>query len=150
VLEGKLLGPAETVLSLATEFIDNQHVSADLASAGEQKRKQDCELKASRRLLEGVRKEFPQLQLCLSLDALYGCGAGFALGKDFKVSFVIVFKEGSIPTLWQEFQTLLGLCPDNQLEQSADGWRHEYRWVDELHYTDTDKREWKLKAIQYR
>jgi hypothetical protein len=32
---------------------------------------------------------------------------------------------------------------------SEEGWRHEYRWVDELPYVDSDKREWKLKAIHY-
>jgi hypothetical protein len=151
VLEGKILGPAETVLSIASEFIDNRHLADTPAKAGEQKRKQDCELKASRRLLLAVRKEFPQLRLCLSQDALYACGAGFALGKDFNASQVIVFKEGSIPTLYQEFQTLLGLSPQNRLEVNGeDGWKHEYRWVDELPYTDSDKREWELKAIQYK
>lgn len=150
VLEAKILGPAETVLSLGTEFIDNQHMADIPTGTGEQKRKQDCELKASRRLLEAVRKDFPQLCLCLSLDALYACGAGFQLGKDFNVSFVIVFKEGSIPTLYKEFQTLLELCPENRLETTEDGWKHVYRWVDELHYIDSDKREWKLKAIYYK
>lgn len=148
-LEAKVLGPAATALSLGTVFIDNQH-HADLpANAGEQKRKQDCELKASRRLLAGVRKDFPRLRLCLSLDALYACGAGFQLGKDFDVSYVIVFKEGSLPALWQEFHTLLDLCPENRLEVQEGGWRHTYRWVDELPYTDSDKRDWKLKAIHY-
>lgn len=147
VLEAKVLGPAQTALSLQSEFIDNQDVPA---VGGEQKRKQDCELKASRRLLAKVRQDFPRLSLCLSLDALYACGAGFQLGKDFGTSYVIVFKEGSIPTLWAEFQTLLGLSPDNRLEVvSEDGWRHTYRWVDELPYVDSDKREWKLKAIHY-
>ncbi len=150
VLEAKILGPAQTVLSLGTEFIDNQDLADSPAQTGEQQRKQDCELKASRRLLQGVRRDFPQLRLCLSLDALYACGAGFQLGKDFRVSLVIVFKQGSIPTLWQEFQVLLSLCPANHLVQSGeDGWRHEYRWVDELPYIDSDKRAWKLKAIQY-
>jgi hypothetical protein len=150
VLEAKILGPAQTVLSLGTEFIDNQDLADSPAHTGEQQRKQDCELKASRRLLQGVRRDFPPLRLCLSLDALYACGAGFQLGKDFRVSLVIVFKQGSIPTLWQEFQTLLSLCPANHLVQSSeDGWRHEYRWVDELPYIDSDKRAWKLKAIQY-
>jgi hypothetical protein len=149
VLEAKILGPAQTVLSLGTEFIDNQDLADSPSGTGEQQRKQDCELKASRRLLQGVRADFPQLQMCLSLDALYACGAGFQLGKDFRVALVIVFKEGSIPTLWQEFRTLLTLCPANRLEVSEDGWRHEYRWVDELHYTDSDKRQWKLRAIQY-
>jgi hypothetical protein len=150
VLEGKVLGPAETVLSIASEFIDNRHLGDTPAAAGEQKRKQDCELKASRRLLEGVRKDFPQLQLCLSQDALYACGAGFALGKDFNVSQVIVFKEGSIPTLYREFQTLLEVSPKNRLEVNEGGWKHEYRWLDDLPYTDSDKRQWELKAIQYK
>ena len=63
---------------------------------------------------------------------------------------MIVFKPGSIPTLYQEFQTLLGLCHNNRLEKSAAGWQHAYRWVDELRCTDSDKREWKLKAIHYK
>jgi hypothetical protein len=148
VLEAKILGPAQTALSLGSEFIDNRD-QADAKKAGEQKRKQDCELKASRRLLAAVRNDFPRLQLCLSLDALYACGPGFALGKDFDASFVIVFKQGSLPALWQEFWTLLGLSPDNRLEVSEDGWRHTYRWVDELPYSDSDGREWELKAIHY-
>lgn len=148
-LEAKVLGPAQTALSLGTAFIDNQHTAELPAGEGEQKRKQDCELKAARRLLEGVRKDFPRLGLCLSLDALYACGAGFALGKDFDASYVIVFKEGSMPALWQEFRTLLDLSPDNRLEVDAEGWRHVYRWVDELPYSDSDGREWQLKAIHY-
>jgi hypothetical protein len=151
VLEGKILGPADTVLSIGTEFIDNHDLDDTPARAGEQRRKQDCELKAARRLPGAVRKDFPQLRLCLSLDALYACGAGFQLGKEFNASYVIVFKPGSMPTLWQEFQALLSLSPRNRLEEvSQDGWRHEYRWVDELPYTDSDNRQWKLKAIQYK
>src|SRR5207249_12110699 len=118
--------PAQPALSLGSEFIDNQD-QADVP-AGEQRRKQDCELKASRRLLAGVRRDFPRLRLCLSLDALYACGAGFALGKDFDASYVIVFKEGSLPALQQECRTLLDLSHDNRLERSADAWRHTYRW----------------------
>jgi hypothetical protein len=151
VLEGKVLGPAQTVLSIASEFIDNRHLADTPAKAGEQKRKQDCELKASRRLLAGLRKDFPQLWVCLSMDALYACGAGFALGKDFNCGQVIVFKEGSIPTLYAEFQSLLELSVENRLEvQDEEGWKHEYRWVDDLPYSDSDKRQWDLKAIQYR
>jgi hypothetical protein len=148
-LEAKILGPAQTALSLGTVFIDNRHPGELPADAGEAKRKQDCELKAARRLLAAVRRDFPRLGLCLSLDALYACGAGFALGKDFGVSYVIVFKEGSLPALWREFRTLLDLSPDNRLEVREDGWRHTYRWVDELPYVDSDKRQWELKAIHY-
>ena len=38
----------------------------------------------------------------------------------------------------------------NRLEKTSDGWRHEFRWVDDLPYTDSDKREWKLKAVHYK
>lgn len=149
-LEAKILGPAETALSLGTQFIDNRELAGCPAGAGEQRRKQDCELKAGRRLLASIRKDFPNLRLCLTADALYACGAGFQMAQDSGCSLLAVFKEGSIPTLWQEFQVLLGLCPENRLEKHAeDGWRHEYRWVDDLPYTDSDKREWRLKAIRY-
>jgi hypothetical protein len=150
VLEAKILGPAQTVLSLGTEFIDNQTAAELPADTGEQQRKQDCELKAARRLLAGVRQEFPRLQLCLSLDALYACGTTFQLAQEFRVSFVIVFKEGSIPTLWREFQTLLQLSPENRREVQEGSWRHEYRWVNELPYTDSEGRPWQLQAIHYR
>jgi hypothetical protein len=149
VLEAKALGPAETALSLGSEFIDNRDQAQAAAKVGEQKRKQDCELKAGRRLLARIREEFPQVLLCLSGDALYACGAGFQMAKDFRCSFVTVFKQGGLPALWQEFQTLLLLSPDNQLQTSEDGWRHNYRWVDELPYGDSDNRQWKLKAVQY-
>lgn len=66
VLEAKILGPAQTAFSLGSEFIDNKDLAETAANAGEEKRKQDCELKAARRLLEGIRKEFPRLELCLS------------------------------------------------------------------------------------
>jgi hypothetical protein len=149
VLEAKILGPAETVLSLGSEFIDNRDQANDPVPVGEEKRKQDCELKAAGRLLRAVRAEFPQVRLCLSLDALYACGTAFQLGQEHRVSYVIVFKRGSIPTLWQEFQTLLGLCAGNRREVQQDGWRHVYRWVDALPYTDSEGRDWKLKAVHY-
>jgi hypothetical protein len=149
VLEVKILGPAQTALSLGSEFIDNQDLADSPPTAGDEKRKQDCELKAARRLLEGTRKDFPQLKLCLTGDGLYACGAGFQMAKDFNTSFIFVFKGGGLPALWREFQTLLRLCPQQQFEEAEDGWRHVYRWINDLPYTDSDNRSWKLQAIHY-
>ena len=67
VLEAKLLGPADTVFSIATEFIENQDDDTQLPA---DQRKQDCELKAATRLLPTLRREHPQLRICLSGDAL--------------------------------------------------------------------------------
>ena len=62
VLEAKVLGPADTVVSIATEFIDNSDVQSVPAGASQEQFKQDCELKALRRLMAGLRGEFPQLR----------------------------------------------------------------------------------------
>jgi hypothetical protein len=60
----------------------------------------------------------------------------------------LVFKEGRLPALWQEFQTLLGLCPQNRLEhQPKDGVRQVYRWVNDLTYEDSEGRTWKFHGI---
>jgi hypothetical protein len=64
VLEAKLLGPAGTVVSVATEFIDNRDAQGTSAGASQEQVKQDCELKALRRLVAGLRAEFPQLRVC--------------------------------------------------------------------------------------
>ena len=114
VLEAKLLGPAGTVFSIATEFIDNRDAQGVAAGASQEQVKQDCELKALRRLLAELRAEFPQLRLCLNGDGLYACGEGFQVAKDYRCDFIYVFKPGRLPALWQDFQGLLRLCPDQQ------------------------------------
>jgi hypothetical protein len=145
-LEAKLLGPADTVISIATEFIDNR--DASVGTTSQEQAKQDCELKALRRLLAGLRRDFPLLPVCLSGDGLYACGEGFQVAKDSQCDFVYVFQPGRLPALWQEFQALVRLCPDRRLERTTpDGVRQVYRWVNDLRYTDSADREWTFDAI---
>ncbi len=148
VLEAKLLGPAGTVFSIATEFIDNRDARSAPTGANQERVKQDCELKALRRLLTGLRAEFPQLRICLSGDGLYACGEGFQVAKDYRVDYIYVLKPGRLPALWKDFQGLLRLCPDQRLEWTTpQGVRQVYRWVNDLRYTDSDGREWTFNAI---
>ena len=147
VLEGKLLGPADTVISIATEFIDNRDVNATKAVGSEQQ-KQDCELKALRRLAAKMRQEFPQLPLCLSGDALFACGEGFQIAKDYKLSYVYVFKPGRMPAVWEDFQSLLKMCSTQEVViHTPDKETLVYRWV-KMSYTDSDGRPWSFTAIQ--
>jgi hypothetical protein len=147
-LEAKLLGPADTVISIGTEFIDNRDAADTPAGAGPEQRKQDCELKALRRLAAGLRAAFPQLPLCLSGDGLHGCGEGFQIAQDYRCAFVYAFQPGRLPALWQEFQALLRLCPEQRVElETPQGVRQVYRWVSDLPYTDSRGRKWHLKAI---
>ncbi len=148
VLEAKLLGPAGVVVSLGSEFIDNADAAQARGRSAEEV-KQDCELKALARLLPRIKADYPQLRFVLAVDSLYGCGPLFALAKELDWSFVVTFKEGRTPALWQEFRSLLPACPRNVLKRQ---WRdrptQEFRWVNQLSYEDSEQRRWKLNALQ--
>jgi hypothetical protein len=106
-------------------------------------------LKALARLLPRIKKSYPQLHFVLALDSLYGCGPLFALAKQLGWSFVVTFKEGRTPALWQEYQALLQQCPENSLTRTwKDGRVQEYRWVTQLDYQDSEDRRWQLNALE--
>ena len=145
VLEAKLVTSTGLALSLATEFIENP---PGRTPADYQEKKQDCELKAFARLAPKLKAAFPQLQLCLNFDSLYGCGPAFALCQRYHWHFVVTFKEGRTPDLWREFQALLQLCPEQKRTVTlGDKTRRVYRWVEQLPYIDSEKRSWTLGAI---
>jgi hypothetical protein len=149
VLEAKLLGPAGTVISIATEFIDNSDAPSAPAGASQERIKQDCELKALRRLLARLRAEFPQVRICLGGDGLYACGEGFQVANDYKCDYIYTFQPGRLPALWQDFQGLLRLGPEKCLEHTTEpGVRQVYRWVNDLQYTDSDGRAWSFNALE--
>lgn len=62
VLEAKLVLADKIVVSLGTEFIENE---------AEDVEKQDCETNAAKRLLKRIKEEFPRLHICVQGDALY-------------------------------------------------------------------------------
>jgi hypothetical protein len=143
-LEAKLLGPGGTVFSI----IDNRDAKDSPPDAGAERLKQDCELKALPRLLAKLRGAFPQLRICIGGDSLFGCGAGFQAAKDHQCDYLYVFKEGRTPALWQEFQALLELCPQQRVALTTpEKTRQVYRWVNDLEYEDSDHRKWKFNAI---
>lgn len=147
IFEAKLLGPADMVLSIGSVSIDNQHLDPNHASFNAEAFKQDCELKALDRLAKQLRLDFPLLKICLSGDSLFGCGTGFQIAKDNKMSFIYVFKEGRIPTLYQDFQLLLEMDSGNRLERTTcEGIKQVYRWT-QLDYTDSFGRRWRFMGI---
>ena len=62
VLEAKLVLAENIVISLDTEFIENEREDVE---------KNDCEINAAKRLLERLRKDYPKLPVCIQGDALY-------------------------------------------------------------------------------
>lgn len=141
VLEGKVVDSRGLAISIATTFIENADAADVPADAGAERRKQDCELKAFARLAPDLKKNFPQLRICLSGDAQFACGTGFKLAKDNGFDFIYVFKEGRTPALWREFQDLQALSPENALHaRASDGVERTYRWVNGLTHVDDEKR----------
>ena len=99
VLEAKLLTRTGLAISPASEFIENP---PGRTPTDYQAQKQDCELKAFDRLARALKASFPQLRLCLNFDGLCACGRTFAICQKYHWHFVVTFKEGSLPDLWQE------------------------------------------------
>lgn len=150
VLEAKILGPAGVVVSVASEFIDNTD-TITTPGQGAAAVKQDCELKAFRRLAPKIKQSFPQTHFVLCGDNLFACGRVLAACQTNDWSYVLTFKEGRMPAVWADFQSLLPLCPRNVLlQQLPNGTRQEFRWVRDLSYTDDEDRTWQFHALQCR
>ena len=148
VLEAKILGPAGVVVSVASAFIDNADAAA-AAGKGAERVKQDCELKAFDRLVPPLKAALPLTRLVLAGDSLFACGRVFQACRDKRWSYVLTFKEGHLRAVWEDFQGLLKLCPDNVLERVLpDGTRQAFRWVRGLSYEDDQGRRWQFNALQ--
>ncbi len=119
VLEAKIVTDTGLTVSVETEFILN----SDGAT------KQDCELNAFYRMAKRLKKQFPQLAICLLLDSLYAAGPVMDIAKEYGWKYITVFKEGSMPERYDEFRRLKGLCPDNTVEYSCGGVSQKYSWV---------------------
>ena len=140
VLEAKLVTPDGLAISIASEFIENTDPNAP---------KQDCELKAFRRLAEKIKRQYPQLRLCLCMDALYANGSVFTICEQNHWKYFITFKPGSMPALWTEYQSLLALlavnCKVVQVDQHT---RQEFAWVNGMEHIDDRKRHHRFNVFQ--
>jgi len=118
-LEAKLVTPDGLSLSLATEFVENP--APDVS-------KQDCERKALVRLADRLKGDYPQLSICLRMDSLYACGPVFELCRKNRWRFLVTFKEGSAPAVFEDYEQLkaAGAAPRRHVR---DGVSQAYQWV---------------------
>lgn len=98
VLEAKLIA-GDMVFSIATEFIENEDENVS---------KQDCELKAFKRLAVKLKKKYPKLPICLLGDSLYACEPVFEICNKNGWKYLMRFKEGRIKSVADEFNVLKG------------------------------------------
>lgn len=129
VLEAKILLAPGLVVSIATEFIENP------GSMATDKEKQDCELKAFYRLAKKLKHYFKRLPICLTFDSLYACKPVFRLCQENHWHFIVRFKEGSIPSVADEFRTLKSLS-ENLLTRTVGDSYESYRFVCGIAYDE--------------
>ena len=127
VLEASLCFQNGMVIPLLSEFLDYQ------PGEGEQ-RKQDCETKAFHRLAARIKQAFPRLPMILLLDGLYPNGPIMACCRQYHWDFMIVLKDGSLPTVWEEYHSLLRYQPENQYGQHWGERRQQFQWVNSIRY----------------
>ncbi len=125
VLEAKLVTAGGLAFSLATEFIENTDPHTD---------KQDCELKAFKRLARSLKTAFPQLPVLLLGDALYANKTVFDICRKNRWDYLFTFKRGTLPELFAEFENLKGLSSGNCTENRDGSCRQRFQWVNDLEH----------------
>jgi hypothetical protein len=142
VLEAKLVLHDNIVLSIATEFVENELDEAgkpvpepeSKKKLSQEKKKQDCELKAFYRMAEKLKKRFPKLPICLGMDSLYTCGPVFDLCKKYNWRFIIRFKDGSISSVAKDFHELKKMEANQIWTRTEDSVTKTYRYVTKIPY----------------
>ena len=104
-LEAKLVCGNMT-FSLATEFVENETYTDEYGNTYRKFDKQDCELKASYRLLNKIKKRFPKLPIIIGGDALYLGRPFLELCDSFKFDYIIRYKETDAPTIKRNFDEI--------------------------------------------
>lgn len=135
VLEAKLVLHPKILVSIQTEFVDNEE--------RKEMEKQDCERKACWRLMEKLKKAFPRLPVCLCGDSLFACEGFFERIREKNWHYIVRYKEGSIPTIGAEYRKLKELEKNYQewITQTGKEW-HDY-------VTDIDYNGHKVNLVEY-
>lgn len=90
-LRAALVTESGFCLGMATEWLENEGDIYD---------KQDCETKAFYRLIKKLRKLYARLPICVLLDSLFCGQPTFDILKEHGMEGIVVFKEGSMPEVY--------------------------------------------------
>ena len=97
VLEAKILFSDSLVISLGTEFIENENEDVE---------KQDCENAAAKRLLARIKKEYPRLNICVFGDGLYGVEPLMKQCRGYGWKYIFNLKEGTQRNVTADYRDL--------------------------------------------
>jgi len=98
VLEAKLVLAENVIVSIDTEFIENENENVS---------KQDCELNAADRLLERIKKNYLRLPICILADSLYATMPFMKMCRGYGWHYILNLKDGRQKTLADDFRLLV-------------------------------------------
>lgn len=131
VLEARLVTSQGFSVSIATVWIENPE--------GGEYDKQDCERKAFTRMAQKLKTLFPRLPILILADGLYPYEDFFAICKANQWAFCVTFKDGNLPSVWEEVAGLEPLQPNNKhceklLQPKGKTTTREFKWVTAIGY----------------
>jgi Transposase DDE domain len=110
--------------------------------------KNDCEQKASKRLLVEFRREHPHLKTIVTEDALYANGPNIELLTGLKIRFVIVAKEGNLAKLFEWVRLLNDDDWNTHNNKNNGGICNEFRWYNNVPLNDANYKT-KVNFLEY-
>jgi hypothetical protein len=129
VLEAKLIAANGFAISLATEWIANPLTDYE---------KQDGERKAFVRLAAKLKQSYPRLPICLTADGLYPYQGFFDICRANGWRFILTFKDGNLPSVWEEVHALRALSPGQHHRvrrlQGVERIAQVFHWVTDIDY----------------
>lgn len=129
VLEAALSFQNGLTIPLMSEFLEY--------SAGDYDRdKQDCELRAFKRLAARLKKAFPRLSIMVLLDGLYPNGPLLEICRDNQWGFMIIMPDKCLPSVWEEYDGLKNIetKTKNAYRQKWGNRRQHFHWVNRIQY----------------
>ena len=127
VLEANLAFQNGMVIPLLSEFLEYEQ-------GDRENNKQDCEQRAFKRLAKRLKTYFPRLPIILLLDGLYANGPIMEQCQKNHWQFMIVLKNDSLSTVWEEYDSLLKLSPKNNAQMNWGVRKQTFKWVNNIEY----------------
>lgn len=129
ILEAKLVTINGFSLSIGTEWVLN----------GKEYDKQDCELKAFKRLAAKMKANFPRLPMCILADGLYPNKTVFEICKSNDWRYIITLKDTQLKDVQEEvavFDQIYGANTESKekVRNKKQIITRIYRWINEIDY----------------
>jgi DDE family transposase len=127
VLEASLAFQNGMTIPLMSEFLS--YTEGDT-----ERKKQDCETKAFKRLARRLKSTFKRLPIILLLDGLYANGPVMEICHDNRWDYMIVLKDDSLTTVWREYDALQSLESHNVFKMKWGNREQSFNWINDIEY----------------